>query len=146
MNEIICNSAAETLLIGEKLSKSLKGGEIIGLGGELGTGKTVFVKGVMRGLGYNGYVKSPTFTIVNQYNTPELRVIHMDIYRLSSFEELKLIGFESYLSPDTILLIEWFDKFTELVEYPHIKIEFEYLNESVRRLRFHNNSSFLLPF
>ncbi|MCX7957748.1 MAG: tRNA (adenosine(37)-N6)-threonylcarbamoyltransferase complex ATPase subunit type 1 TsaE, partial [Deltaproteobacteria bacterium] len=80
------------------------------------------------------------FTIINQYNAEHLKLIHLDIYRLSTFEELILAGFESHLKNDSVIMIEWFDKFSELMEYPHIRIEFEYTDESVRRLKFSTGS------
>ncbi|MCX7943779.1 MAG: tRNA (adenosine(37)-N6)-threonylcarbamoyltransferase complex ATPase subunit type 1 TsaE [Deltaproteobacteria bacterium] len=139
MNEFLCYSVEDTLYLGKKIGSFLRGGEIFGLCGELGSGKTMFVKGVAIGLGYDGYVKSPTFTIINQYQTQHVSLIHIDIYRLTTFEELMLIGYESYLSEDYVVVIEWFDKFPELSKYPHMKIDFEYVDTSVRRLKFYSN-------
>lgn len=135
MDEIITNSYEETLRVAGNFANSLKGGEIVGLSGELGSGKTAFVKGVMLGLGYNGYVKSPTFTLVNQYQTAEFNIFHFDIYRLNTFEELLLIGFESYSCGDSITLIEWFDKFEELVSLTNIRIYFEHIAENSRLIK-----------
>ncbi len=143
MNEFLCKTYEETVSLGEEVSKTLRGREIFGLCGELGSGKTAFVKGVAKGLGYNGYVKSPTFTIINQYNAERLKLIHLDIYRLSSFEELLLTGFESYIKDDTVIIIEWFDKFPELSGIPHIRVDFEYIDETTRRIRFRENIAVL---
>ncbi len=139
MVEIISNSVDETVNYGIRLSSQLGGGELIGLSGELGSGKTAFVKGIASGFGYRGYVKSPTFTVVNQYNTEKITLLHIDVYRLSSFEELLLIGFETFIRDDTIILIEWFDKFFELSQYKHIDIHLEYLGESGRKIIFNTN-------
>ena len=136
MCELILNDYKETIALAERFSSLLKGGEIIGLCGELGSGKTAFVKGVMSGLGYRGYVKSPTFTIVNSYKTEHLVVHHFDIYRLSSFEELNLMGFETYSGGDTVIFIEWFDRFEELTRLRHIRVDFEYLDVTTRRILF----------
>lgn len=135
MNEFISNSYEETLHLGEKIGKMLKGGEILGLCGGLGSGKTAFVKGIARGLGYSGYVKSPTFTIINQYNTQRLKLIHLDIYRLSSYDELLLAGFETCPKDNSVVVVEWFDKIPELATYPHIRVDFEYIDENKRRIR-----------
>ncbi len=135
MNELIVNSYDEMLSIAQDFSRRLNGGEIIGLSGELGTGKTAFVKGVAAGLGFQGYVKSPTFTIVNQYKTDRLTIFHFDIYRLSTYEELLLLGFESYTGRDSVILIEWFDRFDELKELADTKIYLEYLGENSRKLK-----------
>lgn len=135
MDEIITNSYEETLRVAGGFASSLRGGEIIGLSGELGGGKTAFVKGVMLGLGYNGYVKSPTFTLVNQYQTERFNIFHFDIYRLNTFEELSLMGLESYFCENSITLIEWFDKFEELISLTNIKIYFEYIAESSRLIK-----------
>ncbi len=140
MNEIICHSYEDTLRIGNKLGSLLKGKEIIGLIGELGSGKTAFVKGIASSIGYKGYVKSPTFTIINQYKTERINLIHLDIYRLNSFEELLLTGFESYFSDDSVIVIEWFDKFIELFKYPHIRIYFEYIDTNIRKLKVETDS------
>lgn len=141
MVEIITNSVDETIDCAGRFGRLLKGGEIIGLSGELGSGKTAFVKGIAFGLGYKGYVKSPTFTIVNQYHTDTLTLFHLDVYRLSSFEELLLIGFESIISEGAVMMIEWFDKFPELSQYQHISINLDYAGESSRKIRFNTNSS-----
>lgn len=136
MSEIITNSLDETLNLGSKIARRLKGGEIFGLNGELGSGKTAFVRGVALGLNYKGYVKSPTFTIINQYNTDSLTLVHIDIYRISTYDELLLAGFESYLRNDTVIMIEWFSKLNELLSLPHIRVDFEYLEENRRRIVF----------
>ncbi|NLG53154.1 MAG: tRNA (adenosine(37)-N6)-threonylcarbamoyltransferase complex ATPase subunit type 1 TsaE [Clostridiales bacterium] len=102
-------SEAETLQIGEKISKILKPGDVVGILGEMGAGKTVLVRGIARGLGYNGRVTSPTYTIVNEYPTSPL-LFHFDLYRLGSASELYDIGFEDYIARGGICAVEWFEK------------------------------------
>ncbi len=108
MNEYITRSEAETEAIGERFAKELLPGNIIALSGEMGAGKTVFVRGLARGLGEAGRVTSPTYTIVNEYETtPPL--FHFDLYRLSDADELYEIGFDDYLTRGGICVIEWFE-------------------------------------
>lgn len=101
------SSEAETEVLGMKLAKSLKPGDVVAIFGEMGAGKTVLVRGIARGLGYLGAVTSPTYTIVNEYpTTPPL--FHFDLYRLNS-DELYEIGFDDYLERGGICAIEWFE-------------------------------------
>ena len=99
-------SEAETLLIGEKISKILKPGDVVGIFGEMGAGKTVLVRGIARGLGYNGRVTSPTYTIVNEYPTSPL-LFHFDLYRLGRRPGFD-IGFET-ISRAAELRGRWFE-------------------------------------
>ena len=97
--------------LAKKISLSLSDNRLVYLTGELGAGKTTFTRGMLRGLGYQGLVKSPTFTIVEVYNLAGLVVNHFDLYRLNSSSELFEIGFSDYLSENSLVIIEWADKF-----------------------------------
>ena len=97
--------------LAKKISLSLGDNRLVYLTGELGAGKTTFTRGMLRGLGYQGLVKSPTFTIVEVYNLAGLVVNHFDLYRLNSSSELFEIGFSDYLSENSLVIIEWADKF-----------------------------------
>jgi len=92
---------------GVRLAPGLHGGLVIYLHGELGSGKTTLVRGVMRGLGFAGAVKSPTFTLIEPYTLAGLVVYHVDLYRLDDAQELEAIGIRDYLNGDSVLLIEW---------------------------------------
>ena len=104
------HSEAETLTWAEKYAATLHGGEVLLLRGDLGAGKTVFVRGLARALGYDRAVRSPTFTLLNIYKTkhPTIRrLVHLDLYRLAE-APLETIGLEEWLNdPETVLAIEW---------------------------------------
>ena len=101
------NSERETFDIGVSLGKACRGGEIFLLNGELGTGKTVFSKGFGKGLGVAEPVSSPTFTIVNIYESGRLPFYHFDVYRISDISEMDEVGYEDYFYGDGGCLIEW---------------------------------------
>jgi len=113
----------ETEALGEEFAKSLCPGSVIAMRGGMGAGKTAFVRGLARGLGETGRVTSPTYTIVNEYNTnPPL--FHFDLYRLGSADELYEIGFDDYLTRGGICVIEWSENAEDEVPFTHI-IEIE---------------------
>lgn len=107
-------SADQTVEIAKKFGKILVGGDIVCLTGGLGTGKTAFTNGIAAALGINGYITSPTFTIVNEYNAA-IPLYHFDVYRISDPEEMFEIGFEEYLSGNGIVVIEWADIISDIL-------------------------------
>lgn len=133
-------SAEETFSLGERIGKEAVPGQVITLTGELGTGKTVFVQGVAKGLGIEEPVNSPTFTIVQIYEGGRLPFYHFDVYRIGNIEEMDEIGYEDYFYGDGICLIEWAGLIEELLpgSYTQIKIEkdlkrgFDYRKITVR--------------
>jgi tRNA threonylcarbamoyladenosine biosynthesis protein TsaE len=128
-------SDKETSFLGKKFSKSLKPKDIVILEGALGAGKTTFVKGILKGLGYRAKVLSPSFTLVRQYKTKHFLVYHIDLYRLEKKDTFNL-GLDEFLfSENSIALIEWGDKIKEdLVGY--LRVEFLFLDENKRKLVF----------
>ena len=114
----ITNSSEETKALAKELSNQLKG--IIGLVGGLGTGKTVFVQGLAEAMGINEVVNSPTFVLMKIYQAKDATsLVHVDAYRLNSFDELKAIGLEEYLNnQDYLVVIEWADKVPAIKKYP----------------------------
>ncbi|MGJ8657323.1 MAG: tRNA (adenosine(37)-N6)-threonylcarbamoyltransferase complex ATPase subunit type 1 TsaE [Akkermansiaceae bacterium] len=103
---------------GKKMGKWLKSGDVVALIGDLGAGKTHLTQGIALSKGYKGEVTSPTFALVNEYlggEDGEVDVFHFDVYRLEDAEEMLEIGWEDYLDRDGVVVIEWADKFPELI-------------------------------
>ena len=109
---------------GRALAETLRGGEVITLRGDLGAGKTVFTRGLARGLGIASPILSPTFTIVREY-TGRLKLYHFDFYRLTEAEELGEIGFEEYMQSDAVVVIEWAALFPEGLPARRISVQIE---------------------
>lgn len=101
------HSSQETYNIALKLADTLKGGEIITLDGDLGAGKTVFSKGIAKGLGIKEPITSPTFIIMQEYEDGRLPLYHFDVYRIEDSFELEAIGGDEYLRGDGVSLVEW---------------------------------------
>lgn len=137
--ETITRSPEETMAVGEQLAASLRGGEIILLYGDLGAGKTVFAKGLARGLGIKKEVVSPTFTLLQTYVTgkkPIEKMVHVDAYRIEKEEELILVGIEDYLEDSSaVCVIEWPEKIPGLTKGKKtIKISFSHLKDGGRSI------------
>ena len=117
------NSPQETEALGEELVKTLPPGAVVAFFGDLGAGKTAFVRGMARGLGITQRVTSPTFTIVNEYEGGALPLFHFDMYRLRSAEELFDIGWEDFLSRGGICAVEWSENIREALEPGTVTVE-----------------------
>ena len=134
MIKTVSRSADETVSLGREFAKHLKGGDIIGLKGELGSGKTQFVKGICSYFGIDDDVNSPTFIIANQYegtypeSSEKVKINHLDLYRLKKISEIESLGTDNYFEGDSISLIEW----SELME--------EYLGTELRTVAFEHSS------
>lgn len=111
MATIISHSPEETFAHGRALADSLRAGDVVALDGDLGAGKTHFVKGIAAGLGCEGDVTSPTFTLVHEYTGGRLPLFHFDFYRLESEGETLRLGLDDYLGAGGVLVIEWAGKF-----------------------------------
>lgn len=116
MNSFITQNEQETINLGAEFAKTkLKAGDVITLFGDLGSGKTRFVQGICKSFGVTEHVSSPSFTIVNEYNTGLLKIYHFDFYRVKSIAEIVDIGFDDYISADGICVIEWAERVTDLL-------------------------------
>ena len=104
------SAEADTLAFGRMLARCIAPGMVVYLIGELGAGKTTLARGLLRGLGYAGKVKSPTFTLVEVYEVSRLYLYHFDFYRFSDPRELGESGFREYFNPQSVCLVEWPDK------------------------------------
>lgn len=115
MASFISNSVGETIAFARQWSEALLPNEVVALTGELGAGKTHFVKGLLEGLASADEVTSPTFTLLHEYRGGRLPVFHFDFYRLKRATEVEEIGFDEYLEEGGVTVVEWADRFPELL-------------------------------
>ena len=109
--QITLSSETDTIALGKVLAKQLHPGQVFFLEGNLGAGKTTLARGILRGLGYQGNVKSPTFTLVESYQFNSFSLYHIDLYRLeNAAAELETLGLYDYINKDSICLIEWAER------------------------------------
>jgi tRNA threonylcarbamoyladenosine biosynthesis protein TsaE len=130
----ISRSAAETLDYASGIARQLRAGDVFALIGELGAGKTQFVKGMVAGLGSDDDVTSPTFNLLHEYRCGRLPVYHFDFYRLERAEEALRIGLDDYLYGEGVSLIEWADRFDELLPEHTTRIRFQHLANDERSI------------
>ena len=116
-------SVEETEQLGQALAEHLGPGTVVAFTGDLGAGKTAFVRGLARGLGIPDRVTSPTFTIVNEYEGGRLPLFHFDMYRLASSEELFDIGWEDYLARGGVCAVEWSENVVEALEADCLRVD-----------------------
>ena len=120
--------------ISQLIVDKIKTIKTIMLRGELGSGKTTIVKSVLKKIGVNEVVTSPTFSIVNEYNSAETIVYHFDLYRIENTEELGVIGFEDYIYSQNICFIEWPEIVLDKINFKYLDIEVKYLDENNREI------------
>tara|TARA_Y100000588_G_C14046480_1_gene835194 strand:+ start:564 stop:992 length:429 start_codon:yes stop_codon:yes gene_type:complete len=140
MLEKIINNEEECELLGIAIANKLNQGDVVSLEGDLGSGKTTFVKGILKGLNYKYDVTSPTFTLINEYNA-DLKVIHIDFYRENDTQRWKEIGINEYFHSNNLVLIEWGNMIDEILPDNVIRIYFEHITLNKRKV-YSNYESF----
>jgi tRNA threonylcarbamoyladenosine biosynthesis protein TsaE len=98
------------LALGASMAARLRPGQLVYLQGDLGAGKTTFVRGLLRGLGYRGHVKSPTYTLVEPYEAAGMVIYHLDLYRLATPEEVESVGIRDYMTGSSVCVVEWAER------------------------------------
>ncbi len=135
-NKILSPNATQTAKLGERLAKQLDGGDILCLYGDLGSGKTTFVKGLAKGLGIDPMkVNSPTFVLMNVYDGRR-PVYHFDFYRLDNTKEIAAIGYDEFLYGEGVSVIEWADRFGPLVPQENLGLRFTHQGGDLRLIEF----------
>ena len=115
----------DTFAVGEKLGREAQPGQIFTLTGDLGVGKTVLTQGIAEGLGVKEPVNSPTFTIVQVYESGRMPLYHLDVYRIGDISEMEEIGYEDYFYGEGLCIVEWADLIGELIPKEHTRIVIE---------------------
>jgi len=134
---ILTHSAEETIAFGRSLARELSPPLVVLLQGDLGAGKTTLVKGIAEGFraAEAQNVTSPTFTLVHEYRGPQVILYHIDLYRIDTERELETLGLDDLLAPDSILLVEWGEKFPRLLQDSNLQITLERVGESMRKIQ-----------
>lgn len=133
MAEFITTTESETEALGSRLAAAIPGGSVVAMYGDLGAGKTAFVRGMARGMGLSCRVSSPTFTIVNEY-LGERELIHFDMYRIGSADELFDIGWEDYLARGAVCAVEWSENVEDAFFGDEITVRIEKLSDTDRKI------------
>lgn len=133
-HEYISESISQTEQLGFMLAKKLVPGDCIAFTGDLGAGKTVFCRGIARGLGYKGNITSPTFSIVNEYQGEKYSIAHFDMYRIGNEDQLYSTGFYDYLDSGYILLIEWSENISDLLDFKYIHVDIQGSGDEPRHI------------
>ncbi len=132
--EYYSDSPANTEAFAETFAKQLSGGEVIAFRGTLGMGKTCFVRGLARGLGFSGEVNSPTFALMNEYVGGRLNLFHFDMYRISGWEDLYSTGYFEYIEQGGVLAVEWSENIDGVLDGKTIYIEIERIDDTKRKI------------
>lgn len=128
--KIISNSENDTIKLGMKIASKLKSGLVVVLTGDLGSGKTKLTEGILKYFGLENEISSPTFTIVNEYNTENLNIYHFDVYRLADIDEFYAIGGDEYFEKGASI-IEWGELIEEALPRDYVKITFSRNEENL---------------
>jgi tRNA threonylcarbamoyladenosine biosynthesis protein TsaE len=134
--EFTTKSAEDTIALGRELASLLAPPKIVLLRGNLGAGKTTIVKGIAQGFkaAEEEDVTSPTFTLIHEYRGPKATLYHIDLYRIDTQRELETLGLDDMMTPDSVLLIEWGEKFARFEEERDVEIAIDRVAENERRI------------
>jgi len=136
--EIKTNSPSQTQKVAEKLAKSLKKGDVVALFGDLGAGKTIFVKGLARGLGIKKRILSPSFVFVRSYpidlKNRKLTFHHIDLYRGKDFKDFESLGLNEIFSNDSIVALEWADRIKDYLPEKRIDVTIKAIDDKIRKI------------
>lgn len=135
-------SPEETIKLGEKIGRRLKGGDCIAYKGGLGAGKTTITRGISMGLGLGDEVTSPTFSLVNEYVGTGLRLYHFDMYRITSPEDLETTGFYDYMDDDSVLAVEWSENIMSELPENTIFVQIERIDDNTRLITIDGDERF----
>lgn len=138
METVLVNDLKQTKALAKKFAKSLKGGEVILLDGDLGAGKTTFTKYVLGFLGVKGDVTSPTFTIMREYDGKKYKIYHFDMYRMTSGIEAREFGLEDFIyskNKNAIVFMEWPDNVKDILVGDFVKIQIKHMGENSREFK-----------
>lgn len=131
--EFISHSPKETIELGKEIAVQLSPGDIVGLIGELGTGKTLLAQSIAKTLGVKDYVTSPSFKLINEYPS-KFPVYHIDLFRLSSRQQIQDLGLEEYLFANGLSIIEWAEKIRDWLPEHTLIVELSYLSKTSRKI------------
>lgn len=143
--DVNSNSPDQTIELGRNIGSQLKGGEVVAVCGQLGSGKTHLIKGIAAGAGAidSRHVNSPTFVLINEY-TGRLDIYHIDAYRLDSISEFEMLGFDDFCYPESVVLIEWADKIESVLKpMDYIRIELEHAGRTRRTIHVKNTPQYI---
>ncbi len=136
---ITTTSADETTALGERLGRLLAPGDVVALFGDLGAGKTTLTRGIAVGLGLDADIHSPTFTLIHEH-PGRVQLYHVDLYRLSSEQEVETLGLEEYIYSDGVTVIEWGDRMKSLLPAERLDITLRMTGDTDRELTLETNS------
>ncbi len=134
--KFISKSEKDTYKIAKKFERTLSGGEVVILNGDLGAGKTTFTKGLAKALGITENVTSPTFTLMNIYTSGRLTLYHFDMYRIEDESEALELGLDEFFNSNGVCMIEWAENIRNMIPKNHITINITKLGENSREFEF----------
>lgn len=127
-------SPEETIALAEQIGRQLQAGDVLAYRGDLGAGKTTFTRGLALGMGIDDLVTSPTFALVHCYGQPPLQLVHFDMYRIDSEEELEATGFYDHRPEESVFAVEWSEHIPNALPPHTIQIRLERLGDTERRI------------